>query len=220
MFLKKGKLVCFIGIDGSGKSTLSKMLYEHLKKRNIKCKHVYGRLLPKLTKPIFIIAQKIFLKKSKSNYKLYSKTKQDIIKKHGFLSKIYTYLLLFEYFWLILFKIRIPLALGYMIVCDRYVYDTVINDFPVTTYREKCIVSWINKIFEFAPYPDITFLVDVPEDVAMNRKDDIPDIEYVKEKRNLYNNLIHKSFRNIKLIDGTLKKNEIFRTILKEVDYE
>jgi len=218
MFLKKGKLVCFIGIDGSGKSTLSKMLYEHLKKRNIKCKHVYGRLLPKLTKPIFIIAQKIFLRKSKSDYKAYSKTKHDVIKKYGILSKIYAYLLIFEYFWLILFKIRIPLALGYVVVCDRYVYDTVINDLPVDISDENNIVSWINNIFKFAPYPDVTFLVDVPEDIAMKRKDDIPDIEYIREKRNLYRNVISKHFKNIRLIDGSLDINKTFKIVLNEVN--
>jgi len=216
MFLKRGKLICFIGIDGSGKSTVSKMFCESLRERNVKCKHVYGRLLPKLTRPIFMIAQIIFLKKSKSNYKSYSKTKYNAIQKHKLLAKIYSYLLLFEYFWLILFKIRLPLFLGYTVVCDRYVYDTVINDLPIVISDENEILSWINKIFKFAPRPDRTFLIDVPEEVAMKRKKDIPDIEYVREKRGAYNNL-SKFYKEIKLINGTLGKEEVFRTILLEV---
>lgn len=217
MSLKKGKLICFIGIDGSGKSTLSKMFCRYLTRNNVKCKYVYGRLLTKLVRPIFIMVQKIFLRKNKMNYRSYLRSKYRLIKKHKLIAKIYAYLLVFEYFWLILFKIRLPLLFGYTIVCDRYVYDTVINDLPIIVSNKKEVISWVDTIFKFAPQPDKTFLVDIPEEIALRRKRDIPNIEYIREKRKAYKSL-KKKYKEIRLIWGAGRKEAVFKAILKEAN--
>jgi len=39
------------------------------------------------------------------------------------------------------------------------------------------------KIF---PKPDFVFMIDLPEEVAFNRKNDIQSVEYLKERRQLY----------------------------------
>jgi len=50
-------LICFTGIDGSGKTTLAKMLVEGMKKEGIKSKYVYNRSKPFVTKPIMDVGK-------------------------------------------------------------------------------------------------------------------------------------------------------------------
>ena len=183
------KLICFTGIDGSGKTTLAKGLVETMEKKGIRYKYVYGRLEPFILRPFIAIGRKIFLrgKDMFRDYTEYSSTKNGAIEHHSFLFTFYRYILLFDYFLQLLFKIRIPLMLGRNIVCDRYVYDTVITDLSVDMNLSKSeIKDLIKRFFYIAKKPDLTFLIDLPEEIAFQRKEDTPSIEYLKKRRDIY----------------------------------
>ncbi len=53
--------VCFIGIDGSGKTTLANKVFETYKEIS-KLKFTYGRFIPILTKVLMYIGKRFFLK--------------------------------------------------------------------------------------------------------------------------------------------------------------
>jgi len=93
------------------------------------------------------------------------------------------------------------MKLGYSIISDRYVYDTVINDVCIdlglTTNEANSIIKYSWK---FIPRPDITFFVKTPEDVAFSRKNDIPSISYLKKRNTYYNSL---QFSEMVILDGT-----------------
>ena len=59
----------------------------------------------------------------------------------------------------------------------------------------------INNFDSFFPRPDITFLIDLPEEIAFSRKDDILTIEHLKERRSLYKGLA--KLMNMRVLDGT-----------------
>ena len=176
----KGKLICFIGVDGSGKTTISKEVAKILRERGIKCKHTYGRLQPFILRPLTVIARKLIIRKAGKDYKAYKKEKKEAVKKMRILGKLYTMILLVDYYLQLFIRIRLPLLFGKVVICDRYVYDTVINDIPLESEDIDTIEKWINRIFNFAPKPDIVFLIDVPEEISMMRKKDIPSIEYIR----------------------------------------
>jgi len=183
----KHKFICITGIDGSGKTTQAKALVESLNREGIKCKYAYNRYTPILWRPFMILAQKIFLRKKNifRDYKGHSRAKRGIFK-NKLLSTLYQYIILGDYFFQVLFKVKIPLMFT-SIVCDRYIYDTIITDLSVDlNYSQKDIKNLMNILFKIFPEPDITFLIDIDEDVAFNRKDDVPALEYLAERRNRY----------------------------------
>lgn len=214
----KAFLICFTGIDGTGKTTLSKELVELLNKKGIKCKYVYARLNAYILKPFILVGNSVFLRgrNISENYSEYSNTKRRAIEKHSFLSSVYQRILLFDYVLQVFFKVKLPLIFGKNIVCDRYVYDTVITDLSVDmNYSRDMVISLLNKLLRFFPEPDIAFLIDVPEEIAYQRKDDISSIQYLKERRNIYLN-IGKEYEMM-ILDGSKRLEELKGLIQKRV---
>ena len=210
--------ICFTGIDGTGKTTLSKELAELLNEKGVKCKYVYARLNPFILKPFILLGGLVFLRGGEisENYFEYSNTKRRAIEKHSFLSWIYQQILLFDYILQIFFKIKLPLIFGKNIVCDRYVYDTVITDLSVDmNYQKDRVISLLNKLLHFFPEPNITFLIDVPEEIAYNRKDDTPSIKYLRERRDIYLD-VGKEYGMV-ILNGSKSLKELKEEIGKEV---
>jgi dTMP kinase len=214
----KVKLVCFAGIDGSGKTTLAKYLVETMAQNGIKCKYVYGRLEPFILKPFIALGGKIFLREVDmfEDYEQYSNVKNRAIKQHSFLFTVYRRILLFDYLLQILFRVRIPFMLGKTIVCDRYVYDTIITDLSVDmNYSKSEITDLIKRLFCIAPRPDLAFLIDLPEEIAFQRKDDTPSIEYLRERRHIYLDVGKEE--GMLVLDGSIDLTEIENLITDEV---
>ena len=197
-------------MDGSGKTTLSKELVELLNKKGIKCKYVYGRLNPFILKPFILIGDWLFLrgKDISKNYSEYSNTKRKAIEKHSFLSKVYQQILMFDYSLQIIFKVKLPLIFGKNIVCDRYIYDTMITDLSVDmNYSRDKVTNVLKNLLRFFPEPNITFLIDVPEEIAYKRKDDTPSIEYLRERREIYLDVGRKY--GMIILDGSKRLEEL-----------
>ena len=197
-------------MDGSGKTTLSKELVELLNKKGIKCRYVYGRLNPFILKPFILIGDWLFLrgKDISKNYSEYSNTKRKAIEKHSFLSKVYQQILMFDYSLQIIFKVKLPLIFGKNIVCDRYIYDTMITDLSVDmNYSRDKVTNVLKNLLRFFPEPNITFLIDVPEEIAYKRKDDTPSIEYLRERREIYLDVGRKY--GMIILDGSKRLEEL-----------
>jgi len=185
----------------------------------IEFKYIYARFKPFLFRPILKGGEFIF-KKNKSECKIkdwYDERKYKKIcfmKKHPYLRNAMYGIMLFDYYLQLLYKIQIPLLAGRNIVCDRYIFDTIITDISVDVdLSEREQVKIINKLLSIFPKPDIIFMLDAPEEVAFERKDDIVSIEYLADRRKNYLNLI-KYFDIIKL-NGTTPMDELRQTIKK-----
>ena len=214
----KGFLICFTGIDGTGKTTLSKELVELLNEKGIKCKYVYARLNPFILKPFILLGGLVFLRRGEisENYFEYSNTKRRAIEKHSFLSRIYQQILLFDYILQIFFKVKLPLIFGKNIVCDRYIYDTVITDLSVDmNYSRDRVMNLLDNLLRFSPKPDITFLIDVPEKTAYQRKNDTPSIGYLKERRDIYLD-VGKEYEMV-ILNGSKSLKELRKEIRKRL---
>ena len=215
---QKSLFICFTGMDGAGKTTLAKFLMDDLKDMGIKSRYVYNRYVPIILRPIMLIGELLFLRNKDfyKNYTLYSSTKRTASKKHPVLARLYQHLLLFDYFFQILFKIKLPLLFGKNIVCDRYIYDTIVTDLSVDfNYSEEDVKKSLYKILSLFPKPDITFLVDLPEEIAYQRKDDVPSIDYLRDRRETYLH-IGKECRMI-ILDGARPLDELKYIITENV---
>jgi thymidylate kinase len=215
--IRRSNFICFIGIDGAGKTTHANALVDIMKKNGINCKYVWCRFEPFLIAPFITVARVLFLRKKDmfKNYGKYSTAKKKLLK-NVFLSKLYQYLILSDYFFQVFLKIKIPLRFGKNIICDRYIHDTIITDLAVyLSYSTEKIEKVLGKCLYFFPKPDLSFLIDVPEEIAYQRKDDTPSLDYLKERREMYLD-IGKEYGMI-ILDGTKELEELQQEIERKV---
>lgn len=201
---RKNFFICFTGIDGSGKTTLARMTVKMLLQQGIPCIYVYNRFTPFLSKPFTGLGRKLFMSKEDvfRDYTRHTQAKQWLLKSR-ILSFFYQFLILSDYYFQNLFKVKLPLTLGKNIVCDRYIYDTLITDLALSIgYSEQVIKNTLKKYFYFISKPDLVFLVDAPEEIAYQRKEDIPCIDYLKARRGFYSEVGKKE--KMVILDGTL----------------
>lgn len=204
------KFINVVGIDGSGKTTLCKGLLPHIPP----AKYVHAYHEPLFLKPIKKIAQFIFMRGTDefSDYTSYRDRKSVASYSHKMLTQLYGAVWLLDYILQALWQVALPLILKRNIIVDRYVYDTVVNVSLTThlSFEHMCI--WIDLILKILPNPDSIMLVDVPEDIAFERKNDIQSVKYLKERRLLYLRVADRY--GFKILDGTLKPKELLSEML------
>ena len=212
--------VCFTGSDGSGKSTIASSIFDSMLQENKKTKKIYGRYRPLLTKHLTALAKRLFLHSNNeifSDYDGFLNTRRSLLKASSFISRIYLYTVIAEYIFQITIKLTIPYGLGYSIISDRYIYDTIIND--ISLYAGLSLDETndlLRKAWYFIPKPDIVFLLHVPEQVAVQRKNDIPSLDYLRIRNKLYCE-IAGSLQFLTL-DGTIDPSILKKTVLEEIN--
>ena len=190
----KSTFICIIGIDGSGKTSHAKALAKSLKQKGLPCKYVWARWTPQFLKPIQFVLNKFYFKSKSvytSNYEEYTKEKRKIIGNHV-LGLIWQYLVLLDYFFQYLFKIRLPLLFRQIIVCDRYIYDTMVDLMVNFNFSgEETEGNFMRYFLSLFTKPDLIFLLDVPEVVACKRRGDLGLLNYLTDRRKIYLELSH-----------------------------
>jgi len=214
----KHMLICFLGVDGSGKTTNAKRLQKYMRSQGLPCDYVWNRLDHNILNPLFCLARLFALqgKNINQNYQSYMASKRRLIKHTG-LRTIYV-----AFFFLgCLLQTHMRLAFARIhrrnIISDRYIHDLIVTLAVELEYDKRQIAS-LSQILRFFPKPDFTFLLDIPEKEAMKRKRDIPSFEFIRERRRAYKDLA-EICGAIKL-DGTASllklDNKIRRIIFRE----
>ena len=213
----RGRLICLIGIDGAGKTTLVNGTVERLKRQGVRAAGVYGKTLPVLSRLLMAVGRAAFLRKQDiwQDYPNYARHKKRVMN-NRLLTRIYEVSVWLDYLPQAYFKIVLPLLFGVTIMCDRYLFDVVIGDLAVhSSYDARQIRRSLNAGFRVLPEPDLVFLIDLPEEVAIRRKDDVPHIEYLSERRRLYLRLA-ETYPIVKL-DGEETPEELMRQIVQRI---
>jgi dTMP kinase len=106
------------------------------------------------------------------------------------------------------------------VICDRYYYSTLAFQHTQGIDMEKVVFQNMNF-----RTPDITFILDLPADVALERvdkrgeaKEKFEQLEFMKELRQNFLKLKDALDDNIKVIDASKSKDEVFEQIKKEID--
>src|SRR4030043_137758 len=174
----KGALVCLVGIDGSGKSTLAKALAGAAQENGVRCRYVYGGFTSSFTifRPIEALAKALVFRGN--DHMETSMTKGRVLR-HSRLSAAYQYLALTDYIVQTWFRIGLPLALGWNVVCDRYIYDLVASIGVLLDYPLDRTLALLSRCLAFVPRPHLIFLLDLPEALAYQRKDDTVSLDFL-----------------------------------------
>jgi dTMP kinase len=158
--MAKGTVICFTGIDGAGKTSHALALMEELKNRGIICTYVWGRWFPGFADPFHFIIRKV----SGFTAKTYRFRKP--------LQIIYQFLILLDYAIPLFFKVKLPATLGRCVIIDRYVYDRL-ADLYFLGFDLSINAYFVRLFTTMNPKPDIIFLIDVPPETALSRKNDL-----------------------------------------------
>jgi len=197
----KRLLIAFTGVDGSGKSTLAKTLLDRLASENVDVEYLwwFSAEDSALGKIVGSVVRRI---------ENSSKAEDAKPSKIGLARRLYQFAVLLDYLW----RVWYSCTLGKNIVCDRYVYDIVVffaTEFHYSEARTRRLSTVLRRV---APKPHITFLVDVPADIAMQRKNDIPSSAQHEELRRLYCALATRD-TNVRYLDGSRSLEELNSTI-------
>jgi len=194
-FVRAGKLIVFEGIDGCGKTTISAMLYEVLRKRGLPVVYrreptddgPYGR----------VIREKIY---------------NDEVDRAIILN-----LFLKDRLWHVE-KVIIPaLKKGDIVILDRYYISTLTyqgaQGFDLDELMVRCET--------ISPTPDLVYYIDVPFDVAMARLKGRSDIAYfekidfLNKVSNIYQEVL--PLYNHVILDGTQDPDRILSHLLSDI---
>ena len=192
-------LVAFIGIDGSGKTTISLKVTKLLNEMNEKSIYI---------SPFRYIFLNYFLEFVKRKGDATGVNPYLTVSKKPFPARLWPYLALIDNLMFFFVKIRPLLAKYKYVICDRYFYDFYLS-FEYYGYADEFIKLLCFKIL---PKPDLTFVLDVPPKIAYERKKEHPLNFYVEQRRRY----LHLASRfNLNLIDTSKEFDENLKKIIK-----
>lgn len=215
--MSRGFLIAFTGIDGSGKTTQAKLLVKALKQSSPL--YVWSRWEPFLLRPIITLWKKNVKRNminSDCGYHEIKSSKNKLLNNPVFRWLWLTFFFI-DYGLQIFMKVRILLFRKRLVISDRISYDSIIDQAINLGNRQDFLLNNLNSFWMriLCPKPDIIIYIDCPEDIAFLRKNDAPNIDYLKERRALYLKLVDK-YRWVK-VDGTLSIIEVAPQIKDKV---
>ena len=184
----KPLFICFSGIDGSGKTTCANVILQDLLQSGLHAKYVW--LNPK---PIFLFPLRFLVHKTAlqgedmmENYLSYHEKRQKYTSRSGFLRNLYYAIMLFDYLIWVYWNVFSFYFRGVSIVCDRYIYDLVVNLGEILNYSMEKNVRLVRCLSQLMPKPDVVIICDIDEEVAYQRKSDTPHLSYLTAHRPVY----------------------------------
>lgn len=211
------KIILLMGVDGCGKSSLTAMLQNKLTDKGIKSVVVWASLRPVLMKPFIVVAKYLLVRKHSKfdDYEKHITAKKEGMKKMSWTRHIYLLVTFIDYLPQVFFKVYLPNLLGKVVICDRYYQDLVL-DYGITTLATAEKTDKLLKYAEiFFPVPDLHYYLKITSDVAFSRKDDIPSLEYLEGRADVYERFA--SIMGSEILDGTISLEENSDKLLDDV---
>jgi len=190
--MKNPRCIVISGIDGSGKTTLAYWLVKYLRSKGCKTKYVWIRsphtfayLISRML--IHLGWHRTFRNPNGiavSRFELYEGT---------FARKIWPVIEFFSVLPLIIFKVWLPLLLGYKIICDRYVIDTMVS-IALNTRNMSFPDSFFGTLsLKMMPKECAVIFLDTDLSTVLKRRSDIEySINEIKNEKKLYRVLARK----------------------------
>jgi thymidylate kinase len=208
------RLICLTGIDGSGKTTLALRLSEHLRANGYNVHYVHGIHFVVLLRPIKKLAQMLFMRDTDeyADYIRYRNVKLTASRRHRSLAAVYAAVWFVDYCLQAFRRVTLPIMSGKIVVADRYIYDLLLNIALATGYPFNLLCRLLPFFFIFNPKPDVVFVMDTPEEIALSRKSDVHSIEYLRERRSQYLMLAQRF--GFPVLDGRADRDAVLSEVM------
>jgi thymidylate kinase len=213
-------MIYLMGTDGSGKTTLANNIVEKFRLDGKKIKYLYVRHKPILLFPLKWISRQFIFKNDSEfkNYEKYSDKKSGFSTYHPVIAKVYSTVWIIDYLLYYFLKVRLACLFSKQIILDRYVADVAVNISIAIGLDKNQMFRLIHFLHFFFPKPDKSFFINVSEGEAYSRKDDIPSLQYLIERKEKY--FLLRSFYNFKILDGHLQKEKLVSSLIKQLEME
>ena len=177
--------ICITGIDGVGKTTHVNLLLEHLREKGIKCQYKWLRFHHYLSLPLLVFCRVAGYTRvstlggtQKCSYHEFYRSK--------IISMIYPWILLMDTFLSTTVKVYIPMLFGNTVVCDRFVYDTLI-DLSVATKEPEIHKKLVGKLFLILIPNNAKFVMLIlDKQTILSRRPELKDDVTFDERFSLY----------------------------------
>ena len=214
-------MIAFSGLDGAGKSTQIDLVTKKYSNNGLKSLILWtrGGYTPgmKFIKNLFKISKQT--SKKESDKRASSREKSF---SNPFIRKVWLSLSILDLILVYGLYIRIKELFGVKIICDRYIYDTLL-DFRLNFPDEKIEKWMLWKLLLFVSVkPTKHFVITIPVSESQHRSklknEPFPDSKEVLESR-LNNYMKYVATDKTALhIDGTHKIDAIHSEIIKELN--
>jgi len=211
--------VCFIGLDGSGKSTGIEYARKTLAERGVNVRVVRAAYVVKVMSFFVKLGKKILMKDNSSafsgNYREYLENMRKRTNSGGFYYKVFSALTTLEFKAQIFFNVTLRRLFGQTLMVDRYIYDNAVTYAANMGLGEDYMRQTIEKKWKRAPKPALIIYIRTPIEVCLSRKDDIPDPLYLEVRQPLYDKIAEMYGATVISGDDGLERmqNEIMAAI-------
>jgi thymidylate kinase len=182
----KVRLICFSGIDGSGKTVHALRTLQDLNKSDRKWRYLW------FGTPYFISFPFMALCRFLNLTSRYQVTDKLIVSEHQYyrnktIALLWPWIQFVDLLTYTFFEVWLPIWAKTSIVCDRFVHDTLI-DVMADVDDELLPKKPVGKlILRLRPKNTITFFLDVNVKDAYQRRPDVPNLRYLTRRMNLHN---------------------------------
>jgi thymidylate kinase len=182
--------ICFLGIDGSGKSSLAKHLCEELKHRDYNVSYVWwlrgNTSLVRRTLKAIGSSRYVKLKVDAESQKVVTADARLIHKAFRWLFPV---VIIADYLRFGIANAWLPklAASDKVIIFDRFMYDVILalsEEFELTRAAQLRLLRFVSVLL---PKPDLVFLIEVPPEVCyIRKKDEINSMQEARRKWEAY----------------------------------
>jgi dTMP kinase len=179
---------------------------------------IYGRTYPLLSRLLMALGRAILLRKHDiwQDYRAYARDKGEAMQR-SVLAWPYAAAIWLDYTAQTWLKLAPHLLSQRIVVMDRYVYDTVISDLAVhLSYSPVQTMRAIDQGLRWVPEPALTLLVDLSEEIAFSRKEDVPHVDFLRERRTRYVKLLVRP--EVERLDGEAAPAVLLEAALQSLD--
>ncbi|AKB29151.1 hypothetical protein MSSIT_2432 [Methanosarcina siciliae T4/M] len=182
---QKPLFICITGIDGVGKTTHVNLILEHLHEKGIKCQYKWLRFHHLLSYPLLAYCR-IAGYTRLSTLGSSQKCSYHEFYNSRLISIIYPWILLFDTFIFTTIKVYVPIFFGTSVVCDRFIYDTLI-DVAVATKNHEIHKKAVGRLFlKLIPKNAHFIMLSVDKLIIFSRRAELKDDSTFDERYELY----------------------------------
>lgn len=188
-----GMLICFSGVDGSGKTAHAHALQRAFAGCHIRSNYVWSRAGSARWLHLLVQAAKLLAGRSlpqgiESETRRWERRRSTF--NNRWVRRAWSWLtaldLVARYTW----QVRLPLLRGRVILSDRYVYDAWVEWAAYFGSGGDISRNWAARWLRWAaPRPDRVYLLDIPAELAASRSSSAPSAAMLHEEVALYRQL-------------------------------